>query len=366
MLHLNTEIIRDYDEHGKNLTWPNIRKPQCPDGQVCPKCIADMETESVLFIEGDLYIVGVVPVHNIGETPMKCGTMKKGGLDVVEAMRYEIEELADASIRVGIIVIDSCNDPQIAQERLLALYKQGVNINGEFIPVKDKILGIVGGWSNDVSVALASVTTRLKQVQISYGSTSSELGRNLNYPYFLRIPSADDKKVVAMIEIVNQLKGNYIQILYSGSKCGETGLNQIRETVEDRNICIANEIEMTTTGNATSITSELHKEPDAKIVLVIVSDAELKSALFPLSQMNQFLFIISDECLDTELSESPKLEGAILVTKNTFTDTNLKARLHRRIPKSDTVDPWIRPYVESMFNCYYEWSYNKTFGLPCT
>ena len=34
--------------------------------------------DDVLFIPGDMYIIGIAPVHNLGSSPLKCGTIKPG------------------------------------------------------------------------------------------------------------------------------------------------------------------------------------------------------------------------------------------------------------------------------------------------
>ena len=69
--------IRDYTQAGSELLWPNIRKPQCPDFSVCALCLQE-DTDDVLFIPGDMYIIGIAPIHNVGSTPLKCGPIKPG------------------------------------------------------------------------------------------------------------------------------------------------------------------------------------------------------------------------------------------------------------------------------------------------
>lgn len=359
------------------MSWPNIRKPQCPNDFFSPKCIAEKEADSVLFIEGDIYIVGIVPVHNIGQTPLKCGSIKQGGVDIVEAMRYAVNQIETESVKrleakIGLIIIDSCNDPQIIQERILSLHRLGVYLDGTFIPVQDKILGYVGGWASDVSVALGSLTTRLNQVQISYASTSAELSRRSTFPYFLRVPSADTKQAETIIRILQILKGNFIQILYSESKYGEGGRDLIKALANDQvnKICIANEIPLGETRDPMNVIAEMRKEPGARFIVMFISsfDVERISEAFnAVLNKNEFLFIASEGWGKRQkVSGYTNLVGTITVTSELPIEENFKRYLESLKPDGSDLDPWVREYMEKYYDCYYEWSYNKTFRKPCT
>ena len=77
------------------MAWPNIRKPQCPDGYQCSDCTKSSKGDYVMYVPGDLYVVGIMPIHSSGSTPLECGGIKRGGLDVAEAMRFAIKEAKD-------------------------------------------------------------------------------------------------------------------------------------------------------------------------------------------------------------------------------------------------------------------------------
>ena len=58
MLELNVDAIRDYDSDGRETTFPNVRKGQCPSGKKCSECIRSDVPDLLLHVPGDLYIIG--------------------------------------------------------------------------------------------------------------------------------------------------------------------------------------------------------------------------------------------------------------------------------------------------------------------
>lgn len=373
--------IEDYTKSGHVLKWPNIRKPQCPDGYYSARCIEQKEDDPILFIEGDMYIVGIVPVHKIGESPLKCGSIKQGGLEIVEALRYGLNQNkadTDRPVKgnVGLIVIDSCDDPQIIQEKILTLHRRGANVDGQYIPVTEKnttkILGYVGGWSSDVSTAVASLTTRLNHVQISYASTSAELSRRSIFPNFLRIPSSDTKQAETIIDIVKTLGGNFIQILYSETKYGEGGRDLVRAlaTRSSNKICVAKEIPVNLHSTPEEIVKELRSEPGAKFVVTFVASSHIEFVTSFLNnglKRNEFLFIASEGWgKRPEMTGFTNLVGSITVTSELTLDENFNTHLASLRPDGSSVDPWVREYMEYINDCYYEWSFNKIGRKPCS
>ncbi|KAH3701770.1 hypothetical protein DPMN_076766 [Dreissena polymorpha] len=115
--------IRNYEENTV-LTWPTIRKSQRPDGYRSNFCLRQRSDISILYHKGDIYIVWIAPVHNTGTTPLKCAKMREDGLDIGEAIRYGIFTGSGlfGGAKIGLILIDSCSDPQIRQEKILTLH----------------------------------------------------------------------------------------------------------------------------------------------------------------------------------------------------------------------------------------------------
>ena len=371
-LEVETYKIKDYDEDGNEILYPNIRKAQCPDGSLCQRCIDEKLEDYVLFIPGDMYIVGTVPVHNKGPTPLQCGNIKQGGLDIVETIRFAVMEAkTKPNANIGIIIVDSCNDPQITQEKILTLHRLGVYKDGQYIYVGDKILAYISGWSSDVSKAVAAITSRLKYPQISYASTAQTLSKRSVYPYFLRVPSADARQAETILRLVQRLGGNFIQILYSESEYGESGRDLLIDLIgtSSFDLCVAQSISISRYSDRAGILSKMREFPLAKIVVLFLGSFEFEYMIETLNTItkNEFVFIGS-EGVGTRynISEYTNLVGTLTITSQLTINEKLTDHMKELLPNGSNVDPWIRPYMESVFDCYFQWSFNKTSNKLCS
>ncbi|XP_052255240.1 uncharacterized protein LOC127860953 [Dreissena polymorpha] len=365
--------IRDYEDNNTVLTWPNIRKSQCTDGYRSDFCLSQRSDPSVLYHKGDMYIVGIVPVHNSGTTPLKCGDIKRGGLDIVEAIRYGISTRSGAfgGAKIGVILVDSCNDPQIIQEKILTLHRLGVYVDGKYEPVAEKILGYVGGWGSDVSTAAAKITSRLGLVQISYASTAPSLSDRDVYPYFLRVPSADDYQAATLLKIVKALGGSTIQVIYSETIYGEGGRSLIQTLAAkpDYNLCIGNEIGVSKNTNLTSIVESLRKSKESQIVVAFIGSFELEYIIGYLNlklALYEFLFIASEGWgLRSDMSRYRNLQGTITVASRLWWTTDGFESHLKALRPDNKENPWFRPYLEMIYGCYLESSFDKSFNRKC-
>ena len=372
-LTVNTSAIKDYNAAGEELKWPNIRKSQCPDLKVCMECLKD-DNDDLFFVEGDIYIVGIMPVHGAGSSPLQCGNIKSGSIDFVESLRFAIEDaqlIVTFDAKVGFIIIDSCNDPQIIQEKVLSLHRLGVYKDKVYIPVRDKILGYIGGWSSDVSIAVAEITSRLGYVQISYSSTAPGLSSRTLYPFFLRTATPDEVQADTMLKIVSEIGVDFVQILYSKSAYGEGGRDMIIDAINDGNysVCVAQAIAITQITYQREVIESINQQPDAKVILMFVSSLELVWLLPVLNdafQNSNFLFIASEEWgVRTDFAKFPNLKGSITLSSEIPVNKKFVDHLKVLKPDGSDSDPWLRPYMEHTFDCYYEWSYNKSSGIQC-
>ncbi|XP_045207831.2 uncharacterized protein LOC123559795 isoform X3 [Mercenaria mercenaria] len=369
-LHVLSRNVKDYGDNGEELLWPNIRKAQCPDGSFCSLCFTELADE-ILFIPGDMYIVGIVPIHSKGPTPLQCGDIKKGGLDIAETIRFAVAEAkTKPAAKIGIIIIDSCYDPQIIQEKILTLHKLGVYIDDKFLFVGDKIIGYIGSWTSDVSIAVAELTSRLQYPQISYASTAPVLSKRSLYPYFLRVPSPDEKQAKTIFEIVKTVGGDFIQIIFSAGAYGEGGRDLLLDliSVSDLDICVAQTLSVSTTTDGAVVLTELRRFPQAKTVVLFLGSFEFAHMLgtFNAIVKNEFLYI-SSEGWGTrfDVKEYKNLIGSITVTSQLTINEKLKDHMELLTPHRSNVDHWVRSYIEKEFGCYFEWSYDKTSRKPC-
>ncbi len=66
----------------------------------------------------------------------------------------------------------------------------------------DRILGLIGGQSSEVSLQLANLLRLFKVPQVSYMSTSPTLSDKRLYEYFFRTVPSDTNQVDAIVEIL--------------------------------------------------------------------------------------------------------------------------------------------------------------------
>ena len=81
-----------YDEDASPLTWDQLPPAQCEAGHDCLRCEGDVNDHGVIFIEGDFYVLSIIPVHtkNPGDL-LKCGPLKAlVGADIAQAVIYAV------------------------------------------------------------------------------------------------------------------------------------------------------------------------------------------------------------------------------------------------------------------------------------
>lgn len=384
---LNKERLRDYTENKDGLAWPDIIQAQCNPGKICKSCRDGNLSNDVLFKKGDLYVVAMVPVYNKDTNdPLQCnGIRKANGWEVVEGIRFAVETVNEklgifknyfGSKKLGYIVLNSCNQPVLAQLILLKLFKEGIELSdgSRVTDIRNNTLGFVGGYGSSISLATASVLQEFNIPQVSYASTAAVLSDRKTYKYFLRTCTPDDKQALAMLDIVKTLNSSYIQIIYSKGPYGEGGRNAIVQAAKESKICVANEIKVEE-NDYKRIRDDLLKTPYATVILLFLKSHVINDVLTELhATVEQWSYIfIGSEAFGTNkdiLTNKPKLEGSISLslqmnplTGNSKFETYL---YHRLVTRDIDINPWTKEYFEERNSCYMPGSFNKFFDSPCS
>ncbi|XP_052237009.1 uncharacterized protein LOC127848539 isoform X1 [Dreissena polymorpha] len=370
---LSTNRIHQYYRNGTEQSYPTLLKPQCPDGRKCTECrqIAPLPID---VTKGDLYVVGIVPVHTVLDDVLTCGSVKQGGLDVAESIKAAVKEaklsysdkIPDASI--GVIIIDSCNSRQIVAAILLQLLNQGIYEDGKFTEVRSKIIGYIGGWVSDNSIMVASILTQIKSVQISYGSTSPVLSDRTLYPYFMRMIPNDLHQGSKMIELVKSTGSDLIQILYSDTEYGRGGKGALVEHADKNGVCVAQiiKVEQKTNIDLEMIRTQLTQKGFPKLVLVFLSSFDVVKVIEILKQLQGYTFIASEDWGNRNiLANGKNLVGSITLANEIPIPYYLKKHIEDA-SKQKQKQQWLLEYMKDYFDCYYEWRFDKTtHRQPC-
>ena len=385
-MHLNTELLRSYNEDGDGLAWPNITQAQCEEKKRCKSCQnVDLPSE-IIFKKGDLYVAAVVPVYDKDTNdPLKCGNIRTShGWEVVEGIRFAVETANEklgiftnffGRKKIGYIILNSCNQPLLIQSKLMKLFKEGLKLtNGsQYSDFRKKILGFVGAYGSSISQAVASILQEFKFPQISYASTAAVLSNRIVYKYFLRTCTPDNKQALAMLNIVKTLNSSFIQIVYSEGAYGEGGRDALVQNAKEFKICIANEIKVKE-DDYKRIRDNLYKTPFAKVVLLFLKSHVVRGVMTVLHEnINPSFLFIGSEAFGTRmdvLDDNPNLKGTITLSlqmKPLTGNSKFESYLYNRLNSIDTdINPWTKHYLEQKKSCYLAGSFDKQFGSKCS
>ena len=59
-LQLNTSLIKGYTDDGNELSWSDLPKAQCRNGQTCVSCLPERGVGQIYHRPGDVYVVGKI------------------------------------------------------------------------------------------------------------------------------------------------------------------------------------------------------------------------------------------------------------------------------------------------------------------
>lgn len=380
-LVLNVDKIKDYRQNNVERSWPNINHAQCQPGTKCSKCLPSDLANHPYFDDGDVIVVGVVPVYNKDTTnSLRCSEIRPSiGVELAEGMLFAVKTVNDKighfstffkNKKVGVILLNSCNQPLAIQDKILRLQQDGVRLrNGTYLKVSHKIMGYAGALGSSISMAMAYILTKLPLVQVSFASTAVALSDRDQFPYFLRVSTPDDKQAKTMIKLITQLGSNYIQIVYSEGAYGEGGRVAVAAAARASGVCIANEIKVEE-GKYSGIVNTMRKNAHAKIVIVFIRSHVVKDLLsvFDASmEHGEFMFIGSEawgKNVDN-IKGRKKLAGALVLSLEMAQRHTFEDYLNTKKPESYTLNPWFQHFVETRYQCYLPDSFDKSSAKPC-
>ena len=184
---LNRTLLKDYNQYGAERI--SYHKAQCKRGDICTQCLRG--DEQIYYKPGDLVIVAAFPIHNVGTKSLECGGLRNTvGLDVAFTVEYAVEQINNDSTNfdgasIGFLLLDTCNDPLVIQEKVLRLYKNGYP--GLPSDITSRILGFVGSLGSTPTISMISVTKELEgkpQVMFKIQPTSILLYMSVDFVPF--------------------------------------------------------------------------------------------------------------------------------------------------------------------------------------
>ena len=221
-----------------------------------------------------------------------------------------------------------------------------------------------------VSLPVATQLTKIGHVQVSYASTNPVLSDETTYPYFMRIVTPDNVQAEAILEVVKSLRGEYIQVVYNEGAYGIGGRDSVISSARSRRICIAQSIEVKESDRYYKYYELIRRKPHAKIVIIFLNSHVLENFIRDLNgQMakGEFQFIGSEAWgKHSDMLKYGITKGALTVTLEMDAIRGLTSYIQNKLPNKYQSNPWLEQYIQNKQDCYYHWSYDKTFARECT
>lgn len=374
-LTLNETEINYYREDGT----ADSRKGQCPANKRCPECLEKDIPEHKIHIPGNIYIIGIAPVYNKGEGNSGCKDIYPEGYELARALQYGLEVFNTNETyekykskfggnKIGMVILNSCTNDLVIVRKILELNKYGLQDDEatRSINITGNVLGYIGAFTSDVTLRVADTLTEMNQVQISYSSTTPKLSNA--YPHFLRVVPSDELQVQAILNILQELKTEFVQVLYAEKDYGEAALEILRREAHEHNICIKQSKKVEKDDNYFRYSDFIEKEPNAKVVILFLHHQFLEPLMKELNTKltpGDFHFIASDgwgrhkDLLDNDIAfgtitvaiEMQEVEGLVPFIQS----QEISADHHI----------WREQYLQDHQKCFYDWSYDKTNPKRC-
>uniref|UniRef100_A0A8C4VPL2 Glutamate metabotropic receptor 4 n=1 Tax=Gopherus evgoodei TaxID=1825980 RepID=A0A8C4VPL2_9SAUR len=290
--------------------WWNLASSAKPKGQGNPHM-------NSIRLDGDITLGGLFPVHGRGAEGKACGELKKEkGIHRLEAMLFALDRINNdhdllPNITLGARILDTCSRDTHALEQSLTFVQALIEkdstevrcVNGgpPIITKPERVVGVIGASGSSVSIMVANILRLFKIPQISYASTAPDLSDNSRYDFFSRVVPSDTYQAQAMVDIVKELKWNYVSTLASEGSYGESGVEAfIQKSREDGGVCVAQSVKIPRepkAGEFDKIIRRLLETSHARAVIIFANEDDIRRVLEAAKRANQtghFIWMGSD------------------------------------------------------------------------
>ncbi|XP_067663584.1 uncharacterized protein [Haliotis asinina] len=383
-LNVSTDRIRSYTRNGDEVKRPVAA--QCQPLYTCDACIRTIILTDVLYIPGDYYIVGLVPIHNKKqEDLLQCGELRTAdSVDIAESISFAVKRAnshkttyrsAFGAKTVGLILIDTCNNPFRAREQIIQLHRGELKLSSKVNSslIVDNIIGYVGPYSSAVTVPVSTLLAEIDTLLIAIAASSVVLSDRALHPTLMRTVSPDNKQADVIMHLAKILSAKYVQILYTDEVYGITGKEALEKSAKIHKVCIAQSLQIrdsTDASNFKGYVSELRKFRHARMVIVFVRSHVapiLMTALNEEVDIGEFVFIGGESWGKRMqvLTNNFKLRGSFTIGQDLPRNTAFEDH-YRQIALHQTENPWLQEYLEERNKCHFPLSFKKKNQIQCS
>ena len=191
-------------------------------------------------MDGDVILGGLFPVHRKSKyTENACGVIDvQPGFQYLAAMLFALQKINNSTsllpnITLGAEIYDTCRSQTIGADRAKDIIKHTLLDN------KKPLVGVIGPFSSDVSIAVATLLRVFQIPQISYGSSSADLSNKELYENFFRTVPPDSFQAQALVDVIRHFGWSYVYTISSFGNYGRTGMKLFHKVAREADICIA-------------------------------------------------------------------------------------------------------------------------------
>ena len=154
-------------------------------------------------MDGDLILGGLFPVHRKSKfTENACGEIDpQPGFQYLAAMLFALQKINNSTslltnVTLGAEIYDTCRSQTIGADRAKDIIKYTL------LNKQEPLVGVIGPFTSDVSIAVANLLRAFKIPQISYGSSSADLSNKELYGNFFRTVPPDSFQAQALVDVI--------------------------------------------------------------------------------------------------------------------------------------------------------------------
>lgn len=354
----------------------------CPNGYCT--CLNSPQTVSYIYNPGNLILAGMFPLHNSGSSGAAVCTdlRSKDGHQFAEAFWYALHKINMKQapfnnilrgIQLGSIAMDSCNNP------MRASYLLGGLMGGEMQFKQDdhianpaNIIGLVGGYNDNVTVEIASILSYFKLPQIAFGAKTAILNDIYQYPTVLRAVVSDITRVQMAFEVLKELEWDYVQLVSSTSDYGRMMAAKFKMMAHDNDICVAQSLSISTNAQDNELAAKtVSEKPFVSAIVIFADKHEIRSFLEHLNShqsYNQFTIISPDNWAnDADLVAGLEKSaiGALSFAPRRLQNAMFTQYVMERYVQKGEYNPWLIEYIENNLHCNFPGTNTRQYSAAC-
>lgn len=200
------------------------------------------------------WIIGIISLNEEGSSGYGCGSPGDGSMHSYEAMRLVLEllnkkngtlgttRLTDSyvpGIKLGMKVKNYCSNEKSAVAAVSEYFPQ-LSGDGESCTrdVDNLTLGIIGGSTSDVAMALSEEAAPFHIPVISYEATAPQLTVPGKYTNFMRTISPDGPLIEVIVQLMKKMNWEFVAIVYDSGTYGRSAYSELHARLKDADICL--------------------------------------------------------------------------------------------------------------------------------